>query len=109
MDNVNKFKDEAMRIMKKYPDRRPILVEKDPRSKIANIDKKKYLVPMDLTVGQFMYVIRKRVKLKPEEALFLFTNDVIPPTSAMISDVYEQHKSEDLFLRIIYATESVFG
>jgi GABA(A) receptor-associated protein len=34
------------------------------KSDIATIDKKKYLVPADLTVGQFVYVIRKRIKLR---------------------------------------------
>ena len=37
----------------------------------------------DLTVGQFIYVIRKRIKLPPERALFIFANNVIPPTGAL--------------------------
>jgi GABA(A) receptor-associated protein len=36
------------------------------------IDKKKYLVPTDLTVGQFVYVIRKRIDLNAEKALYVF-------------------------------------
>lgn len=47
-----------------------------------DIDKKKYLVPSDLTCGQFVYVIRKRLKLPAEKAIFLFVNGVIPPTAA---------------------------
>ncbi len=46
---------------------------------------KKYLVPADLTVGQFHYVIRKRIKLAPEKALFLFCSNSIPPNGAFIS------------------------
>ena len=38
-------------------------------------------MPSDLTVGQFVYVIRKRIKLSPEKALFVFTNNVLPPTT----------------------------
>jgi GABA(A) receptor-associated protein len=37
-------------------------------------------VPADLTVGQFIYVIRKRVKLDPDKAIFIFVNDTIPQT-----------------------------
>jgi GABA(A) receptor-associated protein len=52
------------------------------RSDIPDIDKKKYLVPADLTVGQFVYVIRKRIKLQPEKAIFIFVNNnVLPPTA----------------------------
>jgi hypothetical protein len=42
----------------------------------------RYLVPSDLTVGQFVYVIRKRIKLSPEKAIFIFTSNVLPPTGA---------------------------
>jgi GABA(A) receptor-associated protein len=37
-------------------------------------------VPSDLTVGQFVYVIRKRIKLSPEKAIFIFVKNVLPPT-----------------------------
>jgi len=29
-------------------------------------------VPADLTVGQFVFVIRRRIKLSPERAIFVF-------------------------------------
>ncbi|KAE8990985.1 hypothetical protein PR001_g21352 [Phytophthora rubi] len=71
---------EAQRIRFKYSDRIPVICEKADRSDIPDIDKKKYLVPADLTVGQFVYVIRKRIKLSPEKAIFIFINNVLPPT-----------------------------
>ena len=39
-------------------------------------------MPADLTVGQFVYVIRKRIKLSPEKAIFIFVDNVLPPTGA---------------------------
>jgi GABA(A) receptor-associated protein len=110
----NKFslqsrKSEAKRIMEKYPDRRPLIVEKDYRSDVKEINKKKYLVPMDLTIGQFVYVIRKRIQLPSEKAIYIFINNVIPPTSALVSDVYEKNKGEDGFLTVIYSSENTFG
>lgn len=75
----------------------------------TDIDKKKYLVPADLTVGQFHYVIRKRIKLAPEKALFLFCSNSIPPNAALMSTVYEEQKDEDGFLYIQYSGESTFG
>ena len=76
---IEKRKSEAERIRAKYPDRVPVICEKADRSDIPDIDKKKYLVPADLTVGQFHYVIRKRIQLAPEKALFLFCSNTIPP------------------------------
>lgn len=46
----------------------------------------------DLTVGQFVYVIRKRIKLAPEKAIFIFVEEVLPPTAALMSAIYEEHK-----------------
>lgn len=43
---------------------------------------RRYLVPADLTVGQFVYVIRKRIKVSPEKAIFMFVKNVLPPTGA---------------------------
>lgn len=76
------------------------------KSDIATIDKKKYLVPADLTVGQFVYVIRKRIKLSPEKAIFIFVDEVLPPTAALMSSIYEEHKDEDGFLYITYVFTS---
>lgn len=44
------------------------------------VDHRRYLVPADLTVGQFVYVIRKRIKLSAEKAIFIFVDNVLPPT-----------------------------
>ena len=63
-----------------------MICEKVEKSDIPTIDKKKYLVPADLTVGQFVYVIRKRIKLSPEKAIFIFVNEILPPTAGKIED-----------------------
>lgn len=142
-----KRKAEAERIRAKYNDRIPVsspftspsfrvhplthdqvICEKVEKSEIATIDKKKYLVPADLTVGQFVYVIRKRIKLSPEKAIFIFVDEVLPPTAALMSSIYEEHKGmhilsvplcpssmltkspdEDGFLYITYSGENTFG
>merc|ERR1719252_232641 len=91
---------EAKRIRSKYPDRIPVICEKAKGSDIPDIDKKKYLVPADLTVGQFVYVVRKRIKMSAEKAIFIFINNVLPPTAMLMSEVYADKKDEDGFLYI---------
>ena len=71
---------ESERIRNKYQDRIPVICERHSQSDVPDIDKTKYLVPMDLNAGQFIYVVRKRIKLAPEQALFLFINGMLPPT-----------------------------
>lgn len=104
-----KRRAEGEKIRKKYPDRVPVIVEKAPKARIGDLDKKKYLVPSDLTVGQFYFLIRKRIHLRPEDALFFFVNNVIPPTSATMGSLYQEHHEDDFFLYIAYSDESVYG
>ncbi|KAG4973008.1 hypothetical protein JHK82_029942 [Glycine max] len=107
--SAEKRRAEAARIREKYPDRIPVIVEKAERSDIPSIDKKKYLVPADLTVGQFVYVIRKRIKLSAEKAIFIFVDNVLPPTGAIMSAIYDEKKDEDGFLYVTYSGENTFG
>ncbi len=85
---IEKRRLEATRIREKYPDRIPVIAEKDTKSTIPDIDKKKYLVPSDLTVAQFIFVIRKRIELETEQALFLQVNNKLPPVGKSSSVRY---------------------
>ncbi|ODV86233.1 hypothetical protein CANARDRAFT_27483 [[Candida] arabinofermentans NRRL YB-2248] len=104
-----KRKAESHRIRTKFHDRVPVICEKVEESDIAEIDKRKYLVPSDLTVGQFVWVIRKRIMLRPEKAIFIFVNDILPPTASLMSTIYDQYKDKDGFLYILYSGENTFG
>jgi len=107
--DIEKRASEAARIRGKYGDRVPVIVERAEKSDIPTLDKKKYLVPADLTVGQFVYVIRKRIKLNAEKAIFIFVNNVLPPTAALMNAIYEEHKDDDGFLYVTYSGENTFG
>ena len=104
-------KNESHRLISKYPDRVPIICE----SLITNnqneplLDKTKYLAPIDLTIGQFQYVIRKRMSLNKERAIFLFINNNIHNTSQSLCFIYDNEKDEDGFLYIKYGFENTFG
>ena len=108
---VEKNREEADRIMAKYPDRIPVLVSKNEQSQTTpDIDKKRYLVPNDLTIGQFLYVIRKRIKLSSDKGLFLFINGEIVATNETVGATYDElHDKYDGFLHAVYSCENVFG
>ena len=101
---------ESENILQKYPNRIPAIVEKFSKCKnIENIDKIKYLVPDDLTIGQFVFVIRKRLKLTPDKAIFLFINNRLIPSHTLMAKVYEDEKDKDNFLYMCYSGENTFG
>lgn len=101
---------EASNVLNNYPDRKPIVCERvHNQPHLPEIDKHKYLVPNELTLGQFMYVIRRRLKLGPEEALYFIINGRFLPTASIIGQIYYEERENDGFLYIQYAKENVFG
>ena len=103
-------KTEADRVLNKYKDKIPVIVEKHLKSRDApNIHKNKYLVPHDITFGQFIYVIRRRIKLGQEQGLYAFINDKMPSTCDLMISVYKNNVSEDGMLYVNYAIENTFG
>ncbi|MBT3407105.1 hypothetical protein HN415_00310 [Candidatus Woesearchaeota archaeon] len=108
--DLDKRKAEANKMLEKYPDRIPIIVTKSRRSTLSDIDKNKFLVPVDLTVGQFMYVVRKRIKnIDSTQAIYLFINNTLPQITSLIGEVYKNNKNKDNFLYIEYNGEETFG
>jgi len=99
---------ESTRIREKYPNRIPIIVQVSSKCKLV-LDKNKYLVPNDLTIGQFIYVLRKRLVLSPIESMFLSVKNTIPVSSSALGDIYEEFKDMDGFLYIEVSQENVFG
>lgn len=100
---------EAVQILQKYPDRIPIIVEEDKNSDIK-LDKRKFLVPRDFTLGQFIFILRKRITtITPEKSLFVFINNILPPNSYKINTLYDNYKENDLFLYFVVSTENTFG
>ena len=100
---------ESNKIKLKYPERVPIIVEQAKSSHTNNIDKNKFLAPIDLTIGQFLTIVRKRIKLNESETIFLFVNNTLPCYSHSLGSLYNTHKDADGFLYIQYTEESTFG
>ena len=98
--------DTSNKIMQKYTNRVPISV--DCTNKIE-LDKKKYIVSIDLTIGEFLYTIKKRIKLESHESIFLLTNNMLLNNTENINSVYSKFKAVDGFLYIIISKENVFG
>jgi GABA(A) receptor-associated protein len=104
-------KIDVQKIFNKYPDKIPIFVQKEKSCHdLPDTMTQKYLVPRDLTLGQFLYTIRKRIMLPPEKALFIFFDQHLLNTESMMIEIYEKHHSkEDNMLYALCSTESTFG
>ena len=103
--------NESAKIKIKYPDRIPVIVdcEKSTKLKNPNFTQNKFLVPKDITMSQFIFVLRRRIKLEAYQALYCMINNSIPVASDTMETIFQQYKSEDGFLYITYSLENTFG
>lgn len=92
-------------IRKKYNGRTPVLIKENSN---VEIKKKKFLVPNDITIGQFIHFLRKYInKLKPEEGMFIFINNQIPANNSLISN--PDYVDKDGFVYVDLRKENTFG
>lgn len=107
----NKFDyrvNESNKILNKYPDKIPLIIEKSFNCNY-DIKQNKYLVPKDIKVHQLYFIIRKRLNIQKSEALYIYINNIIPPSNNFISEIYDDLKDKDGFLYITYSNENAFG
>lgn len=108
---IEKRRAVSSRLLTHYPDRVPVIVGRAQTRNTPDIDKHKFIVPREITFGNFMLDVRKHVPtLYPSTGLLFFLSDnTLPQTSALMSTLYEKHKSDDGFLYLTYSCESTFG
>jgi GABA(A) receptor-associated protein len=104
-------KAESTRVRETYPDKKPFIVEVHNSSSkdFKELKKHKYLVPNDMTVGQFIHTLRKQLKLQPSQAVFVFINGTLPTTYTLVGTLYNEYHDEDGFVYCVLQNESVFG
>ena len=110
LSTKEKLKESVANIRNKYPDRIPVFVTRSKQDKnLKEINQNKFIVPEDITIGQFMSILRKRIELTPEMAMFVFINGILPAQSSTMATLYEAHKNQDGLLEIEYCGENSFG
>lgn len=104
----------ARQVRVKYPECVPVVLERAASASALTTPyaaKSRFVIPNDMTIGNFLASVRKSLpNLQSHQAIFLFVGSgVLPPTSALVSQIDERFRDEDGFLYITYSGESVFG
>nr|QIQ08257.1 LC3C [Procypris mera] len=104
-------KQEVAGIRTKFPTKIPVIIERYQKEKyLPPLDKTKFLVPQELTMSQFVTIIRNRMTLMPSQAFYLLINNSgIASMSLTMAQLYKDHKDEDGFLYMTYASQEMFG
>jgi len=101
--------DMANKMRERYKGRLPVLIW----SVIDNIDivKRKFIVPEGVTMGQFLYILKKQIKNKDAaEAIFLIIHNknILPLMGDTIGKIYAEH-NDNGFLKLAISKENTFG
>uniref|UniRef100_A0A8C5EY16 Autophagy-related protein n=1 Tax=Gouania willdenowi TaxID=441366 RepID=A0A8C5EY16_GOUWI len=88
-----------------------VIIERYDREKfLPPLDKTKFLVPHELTMTQFVTIIRNRMSLLPTQAFYLLIDGSgLASMSLTMAQVYREHQDDDGFLYITYASQEMFG
>ncbi|XP_048363978.1 microtubule-associated proteins 1A/1B light chain 3C-like [Sphaerodactylus townsendi] len=105
-------KSEVASIRIKFTNKLPVILERYPKEKILPVlNKIKFLVPEDFTMGQFVSIIRNRMSISSTQAFYFLAdnNRSMVNMSSPMSEVYSTYKDEDGFLYMTYASQEMFG
>jgi GABA(A) receptor-associated protein len=110
LHSFEKRKAESDRISEKYPDKVPLILERSDTSSLPDLEKKKYLMQKDVTIGQLIFIIRKQIKIDESQSIFLLVNNTtVPASGSTIGEVYDKKLDKDGFLYITYSSQQTFG
>nr|CAD7202380.1 unnamed protein product [Timema douglasi] len=77
---------------------------------LPRLDKTKFLVPQEITMSQFVSIIRNRMQLGSTQAFYLLVNNrSMLSLSKTLAEVYNEYRADDGFLYLTYASQEVFG
>ena len=105
----------AKKFREQYPDKIPIYVERQIGGNCHfSLDRNKFLVSNDLTMGRFVFEVRKHVTSWPghdfsSKAIFFFCRNNLIPGHIMLGQIYNKYKDDCGFLNFTVSEESTFG
>ena len=110
-NSLDNRKSQFSKIMKNHPDGIPTILERAKGCTINKTIKTKYLLTRELTIAEFVRIIREKLEINPERALFFLVNGKHSLTmSEEMGNVYDKYKDKsDGFLYMTYSEEMVYG
>ena len=97
-NSFDERKKVADKILRQNPNKIPVICEQFPNSHLPYYPIIKYQINDNMTVEDFMSLMRKKLQLEPERGIFIFINNTLPQTSTSIKELYDIHKDKDGFL-----------
>ena len=93
-------------LLERFPQKVPVCVMN--KLDENNITQKKFMIPRNHTISQFMSVLRTKLSLNSKEAIFIIINNTLAPSHSTINEMYNQH-NENKILYVNLIKENTFG
>ncbi len=106
------LQDTYLRLRRKVPHHIPIICEGDFLNADEGREGKplKFLVSPNISVAEFISFLRKNLRIKSSEGVFiLMGGHTAVPATMGITEVYDLYKDESGFLFVAVMKENVFG
>jgi hypothetical protein len=102
--------EQSFRLIKRFPDKYPVIIDRASRRE-PTLDKNKYLVNSHSTVSELMYLLRKKLKVSPTQAVFFFLGNSMVSGNMTIAQLNHASnlKYNDGFTYLFYSLENTFG
>ena len=110
-NSLQSRKNQYRKILENHPDKVPVILERDKKCTINKTIKTKYILSQEVTMAEFVNIIREKLDLKPDRALFFLVNGKHSVTMTdELGGIYQKYKDEeDGFLYMSYSEEIVYG
>ncbi|KAB2623601.1 autophagy-related protein 8C-like [Pyrus ussuriensis x Pyrus communis] len=94
---------DAVKLREMRPDYIPVIMEKDARSDVPDVDMRRCHVYDGTPLREFVHFLRGHIHSK--KPIFVFFKNTKPPNSASMSAIDDEFKDGDGFLRLTYIGE----
>ena len=110
-NSLDNRKSQYRKVMENHPDSVPVILERAKGCTIIKTIKTKYILSKELTMAELVKIIRERLELSPERAIFLLVNGERSLTmTEELGSIYDKFKDKnDGFLYMTYSDEMVYG
>ena len=104
-------RNQCKKIAENHPDKVPVIIERDQKCTINKTIKTKYILSKELTLAELIKIIRDKLEINPERALFILVNGKHSLTlTEELGQIYDKYKDKtDGFLYMTYSEEIIYG
>jgi len=108
---------ESNRILAKFPNSIPVIIESKSEEVYKKLKKNKYLVPRNVSASYLLAAVRKHLEIDSSKAIFMYCGDNIICGTEIIDELYKDYiikkklfgNNTEKFFYVYISVENTFG